>query len=241
MRLVRAIDKFIVDSNTSGLDSVMVARYLSPTPGNALVATKRRVISPFDALLQTYAERYDFDWRLIAAQIFQESRFDPRAVSSGGATGLMQMLPDTAKSLGFRNISEPESAIHAGVKYLYKLRNEFDDQVPAGERTWFALAAYNAGYERVERARRLAAKLQLDPNRWFGNVETAMLRFARPANGTKPIRGYGQAIIYVRQIQSLYGMYLQLGNATVNGRWNADLSLSSADAEISLYGLAMEP
>ncbi|MGE3388618.1 MAG: transporter substrate-binding domain-containing protein [Gammaproteobacteria bacterium] len=211
-RLKRAIDRFITAPGTRRLDAVLTGRYLVPRHATQLAGKGSR-ISPFDALLRTYAERYDFDWRLIAAQAYQESRFDPRAESTGGAKGLMQMLPGTARALGFRNILEPESAIHAGVKYLYKLRNEFDAEVPAGERTWFALAAYNAGYARVARARRLAARLNLDPNRWFGNVETAMMKFARPDNGGKPQRGYGQAIIYVRQIQSLYSTYLQLGDA----------------------------
>jgi len=239
-RLRRAIDHFVLQSNADGLDAMMVARYFSPSRSQVQVASKRRVITPFDALLRTYAERYDFDWRLIAAQIYQESRFDPHAVSSGGATGLMQMLPDTARSLGFRNLSEPEAAIHAGVKYLYELRNEFDAEVPAGERTWFALAAYNAGYERVERARRLAAKLQLDPNRWFGNVETAMLKFARPENGAKPAPGYGQAIIYVREIQSLYGTYLQLGDASPD-RWMTGLPFSSAELDLGSYWAMSSP
>lgn len=226
LRLKRAIDRFITAPGTRDLDAVLAERYLVPRHATQL-AERGVQISPFDALLRTYAERYDFDWRLIAAQAYQESRFNPRAESTGGAKGLMQMLPGTARALGFRNILEPESAIHAGVKYLYKLRNEFDAEVPAGERTWFALAAYNAGYERVERARRLAARLNLDPNRWFGNVETAMMKFARPDNGGKPQRGYGQAIIYVRQIQSLYSTYLQLSDAgdepTLSG-----LSLSDA-------------
>lgn len=240
-KLLKAINAFLVESHREGLDAMLVARYFSSAPNAAQVANTGRVISPFDALVRTYAERYDFDWRLIAAQMYQESRFDPRVVSSGGATGLMQMLPETAKSLGFRNITEPGTAIHAGIRYLYELRNEFEQEVPAGERTWFALAAYNAGFERVERARRLAEKLRLDPNKWFGNVETAMLKFARPDNGAKPARGYGQAIIYVRQIQSLYGTYLQLGDALPQGARTWDLPLSGIAPDRSTYWFAMTP
>ncbi len=239
-KLLHAIDSFLVKSRQQGLDDTLVARYFAAEPNAELAANNGRALSPFDGLMRTYAERYDFDWRLIAAQIYQESRFDPRAVSSGGATGLMQMLPATAKSLGFRNILEPETAIHAGVRYLYKLRNEFEQKIPAGERTWFALAAYNAGFERVERARRLAEKLRLDPNKWFGNVESAMFKLSRPANGAKRARGYGQAIIYVRQIQSLYGTYLQLGDAAPQ-RVSGDLPLSSRAAELNAYSLATSP
>jgi membrane-bound lytic murein transglycosylase F len=193
--------------------------------------------------MQTYAERYDFDWRLIAAQMYQESQFDPRAVSTAGATGLMQMLPDTAKSLGFLNLTDPRSSIHAGIKYLDRLRNEFDKGVPASERTWFALAAYNTGFGRVENARHLAAKMGLDPNRWFGNVETAMLHYARPNNGAKPDRRYGQAIIYVRQIQSLYGTYRRVSLAAtpeLDPRISA-LPLSAAGTFLGVYSFAAAP
>lgn len=210
-----AVDDFLQESHRDGLNATLVARYFSSPPVTR--APSAQPISPFDRLLQTYAARYDFDWRLIAALAYQESRFNPRAVSDGGAEGLMQMLPGTARALGFRKLFEPESSIHAGVKYLYTLRNEFETEIPSSERTWFALAAYNAGYERVERARRLAARMQLDPNRWFGHVETAMLRYAQRRTGRGRDRSSGQAIIYVRQIQSLYGTYLQLGATAVPG------------------------
>lgn len=221
-----AVDDFLQESHRDGLNATLVARYFSSPPVSRPPAVQP--ISPFDRLLQTYAARYDFDWRLIAALAYQESRFDPRAVSEGGAEGLMQMLPGTARALGFRKLFEPESSIHAGVKYLYTLRNEFENEIPISERTWFALAAYNAGYERVERARRLAARMQLDPNRWFGHVETAMLRFAQRTAGRGRDRSSGQAIIYVRRIQSLYGTYLQLGDAAAPG--SSPLAMESGAA-----------
>lgn len=121
----------------------------------------------------------------------------------------MQILPATAEALGFDNVKRPEAAIHAGVKYLYTLRNDFDEKVPVGERTWFALAAYNLGTPRVEKARAMASQMGLDPNRWSGNVENAMLMLARQAANGGESR-YGQALIYVRSIQLLYGSYRNL-------------------------------
>ncbi|MEM7465536.1 MAG: transglycosylase SLT domain-containing protein [Pseudomonadota bacterium] len=169
-------------------------------------------ISPFDTLIKTYAERYDFDWRLIAAQMYQESRFDPDATSRAGARGLMQIMPATASELGLANPEAPEASIHAGIKYLDGLRDRFEDAVPQNERLWMALAAYNAGFERVKRARKLAQSMGLNPNRWFDNVEVAMRKMTQPDS---PVQGCkcGQAIVYVRSIRSLYSAYRFVGTA----------------------------
>ena len=213
--MLQAVNQFLVDAHRNGMNAVLAARYFAPHCRTQIAKSETQPISPYDRIVQTYADQYDFDWRLIAAQIYQESQFDPSAVSAGGARGLMQMLPSTAKSLGFENLSRPDSSIHAGVKYLYTLRSEFEDGVPVSERTWFALAAYNVGIERVVRARQMAEKLNLDPNKWFGNVELAMLQFARSSR--EGAGSCGQAIIYVRQIQSLYGAYRHLRTAATPG------------------------
>lgn len=207
-RLLREVNRFLGEARGSGLLQMLADRYSGDTDAAWPVATLPR-LSPFDPIVQRYADLYGFDWRLIAAQMYQESHFDPGAKSRSGAIGLMQLMPNTARGLGFRDLHRPDSAIHAGVRYLYELRNEFDGEVPAGERTWFALAAYNSGAGRVERARRLAARMKLDPNRWTNNVELAMLALARPRGRGHDAR-YGQAIIYVRAIQSLYGSYRNL-------------------------------
>ncbi|MSQ67691.1 MAG: transporter substrate-binding domain-containing protein [Gammaproteobacteria bacterium] len=208
--LLAAVDEFLLDAHTDGLTALLRARYFEPSTAGPLVAATDARLSPFDSIVRRYADLYGFDWRLIAAQMYQESQFNPRAISPGGAVGLMQLLPSTAESLGFDNLQRPDAAIHAGVKYLHTLRNEFALEVPAGERTWFALAAYNVGAQRVERARELAAQLKLDPNRWSGNVEKAMLVLARTGAHGAGLSRYGQAIIYVRSIQSLYGTYRNL-------------------------------
>ena len=162
-------------------------------------------ISPFDELLRDYADRYRFDWRLIAAQMYQESHFNPDAVSDAGALGLMQLMPATAQSLGFSDPRDPEAGIHAGVKYLNRLRDRFESRIPMSSRTWFALAAYNIGYDRVRRARERARERGLDPDRWFGNVEVAMREMSQP--GPEFGCRCGQAITYVRSIRSLYYAY----------------------------------
>ncbi len=163
-------------------------------------------ISRWDALARRYAWDYGFDWRLLVAVMFEESRFDPRAQSEAGARGLMQMLPATARALGVRDLYDPAQAVRAGAKYLDRLRGRFEADLPIVERTWFALAAYHGGYDRVRRARDRASRMGLDPDRWFGNVERAM---AVLGTGTRD-RSMRRTVAYVREIGARYGIYLQL-------------------------------
>jgi len=138
------------------------------------------VISPYDELIKKYSERYGFIWRLIAAQIYQESRFDPKARSWVGAKGLMQVMPKTGEEFGFTRLEDPEIGIHAGVKYMDWVRDRFDDKPDLLNRIWFSLAAYNAGIGHLNDARRLAGRKGWNPLAWFNNVEKAMLLLAQP-------------------------------------------------------------
>ena len=132
-------------------------------------------ISPYDELVRKYSDHYGFDWRLVTAQMYQESKFNPEAKSHIGARGLMQLMPRTAKEMGVKDISDPASSIRGGVKYLDWLRDRFDADLVISDRLWFTLAAYNAGAGHVQDARRLAGQLGHDPDRWFGHTEQAML------------------------------------------------------------------
>ena len=170
-------------------------------------------LSPYDDLVRRHAEAFDFDWRLIVAQMFQESRFDPAAVSSAGARGLMQLLPATAQSLGVDDAFDPESGIRGGVAYLDKLRKRFDRSISPRERTWFALGAYNIGFHRIERARREATAQGLDGNRWFGHVEKIMRDMASTDQSCR----CGQTVVYVRGIRSLYGIYSRVHETLTSG------------------------
>ncbi len=144
--------------------------------------------------------------------MYQESRFDPRARSFAGAQGLMQVLPRTAEEFGLNDLDDPETAIHAGVRYLDWVRERFEDELPVRDRMWFALAAYNAGPGHVRDARRLAASMGLNPNRWFDNVERAMLLLSRREYANAAQHGYcrcNEPVQYVREIQTRYNAYVE--------------------------------
>ncbi|WP_246261566.1 transglycosylase SLT domain-containing protein [Thiomicrorhabdus cannonii] len=125
--------------------------------------------------LQLYATFYDFDWYLIAALAYQESKFNQALTSPAGAYGIMQIKPQTAesKNVDITDIHNLEDNIHAGVKYLAFLRDTYfsGEEYSLEDRINFALAAYNAGPGRVRKMQRLAEAQGLDPYKWFYNVE----------------------------------------------------------------------
>jgi len=171
------------------------------------------VISPYDALVRKQSSRYGIDWRLVAAQMYQESRFDPNATSWVGAIGLMQVMPRTGADMGFAELAVPENGIEAGVKYLAWLRDKFEADLPVTDRMWFALASYNAGSGHVADARALARKRKLNPDRWFGNVEQTITLLAKPEFSSKARFGYcrgEEPAKYVREIRDRYDAYVRV-------------------------------
>jgi membrane-bound lytic murein transglycosylase F len=170
-------------------------------------------ISPFDEIIKRFTAKYDLDWRLMAAQAYQESRFNPNARSWAGALGLFQLMPPTAKALGFDNLVIPEQGVQAGIEHLFRTIGQIDPKIPLKHRLRFALAAYNAGLGHVLDARRLAEEMGLNPNKWFGHVEKAMLLLEKPAYYSKARYGYcrgTEPVKYVSEIQNRYDNYIKV-------------------------------
>jgi len=173
-------------------------------------------LSPYDDLVRKAAAKHGFDWPLIVAMMYRESRFDPGVVSWAGARGLMQVLPATAERFGVSDPDSPEGSILAGVSMLGWLYAQLESDLPVPERTWFALAAYNAGLGHLLDARKLAREQGLDPNRWFDNVERAMLQLSRPEHYRNARHGYVRGmepVTYVREIRELYNAYRSMLNS----------------------------
>ena len=232
-KLLSAANDFIEKEYRQDTYNVLYSKYLSH-PSNINEETKLLAqiveISPYDEAVKENAEKHGFDWRLIVAQMYQESQFDPTAVSYAGAEGLMQIMPATANDLGAQELSNPVSNIAAGVKYMKILRDQFEQELPLEDKTWFTLASYNAGFTRVKNARTLADEMGLDSNRWFGHVEKAMLALSKPYTREGEIRRLcdcGQVVIYVQKIRSLFHNYVRLTEDSQIAR--ADTPLKDRD------------
>jgi membrane-bound lytic murein transglycosylase F len=132
--------------------------------------------SPFEDLIRKASEEAGWDWRLISSLIYKESGFDPQAVSFAGAAGLMQLMPETAESLGIEDVFNPAQNIRGGIQLLSWLNEQFKSDIPdEQERLKFVLASYNVGLGHVKDAQRLAAKFGKDPLKWAGHVDYYLL------------------------------------------------------------------
>jgi membrane-bound lytic murein transglycosylase MltF len=164
------------------MGNILFNRYLKNTKWvrNSLNEKELKRLREAVVFFKKYAGQYDFDWLMVAALAYQESRIDQSARSSTGAIGVMQVLPSTAAdpNVSIPNIKKLESNIHAGVKYLRFLRNRYFENEPMDEanKTLFTFAAYNAGPAKVTRLRKQAQQAGLDPNIWFRNVEIIAAR-----------------------------------------------------------------
>jgi membrane-bound lytic murein transglycosylase F len=218
-KLREAADRFIRRIYRSTFYNMTKAKYFSNERQMRTAASEERsdkvgALSPYDPLVKKYATMYELDWRLVTAQMYQESRFDPTVRSWAGALGLMQVMPRTARELGIEDVRQPGSGIHAGVKLLARYGAMYrEPEIGEQDRLRFTLAAYNCGPGHVADGRRLAADLKLDPNRWFGHVEKAMPLLAKPRFARTARYGYcrcGEPVKYVSEIQRRYESYSNL-------------------------------
>jgi membrane-bound lytic murein transglycosylase F len=190
-------------------------------------------ISRFDEAIKKEAGRIGLDWRLMASIIYQESRFNPEAVSWAGAFGLMQLMPSTAKTYGISMESSPEAQIRAGASFIKWLDDRFINEISdPDERIKFVLASYNIGLGHIQDARRLADKYEADPNVWHGSVDEWLLKKSDPAYYTDPAVKYGYArgietYKFVEEIMGRYEHYKNIVNSNVIASWRPIVEIHS--------------
>lgn len=169
-------------------------------------------ISRFDQAIQKVAGEYNWDWRLLAALVYQESKFKTGEISWAGAYGLMQFMPGTGPSYGVYPDSPPDVQIRGGMKKLNKNYGDWHMISDSIQRIKFTLATYNAGLGHIKDAQFLAEKYGDDPNLWDNHVEKYVLRLSKPKyyrergvrNGY--LRG-NETYNYVREIFSRFAEY----------------------------------
>ena len=173
-------------------------------------------LSPYDDLIKSASEELEWDWLLLASQVYQESKFNPEAVSWAGARGLMQLMPPTAEQYKVTDPFNPVQNIRGGTTHLKWLQKLWEDKVKdPEERIKFILASYNIGQGHILDARRLAEKYGADPEKWDDSVSKYLLKKSDPkfykdpvvksgyARGTEPVK-------YVKEILERYQQYSQI-------------------------------
>lgn len=178
-----------------------------------LISVKGKSISKYDDLIKKYLPHLNWDWRIVASQLYQESQFNPNAKSWAGAVGLMQLLPSTGEMFGVTNLYDPETNIKAGIKFLVYLDSHWKESITDSlERIKFVLASYNIGLGHIEDAQRLSEKYGANPNIWYDNVEYYLLQKSKPKyyNDEVVRNGYSrgrETVTYVKEIFDRYEHY----------------------------------
>jgi membrane-bound lytic murein transglycosylase F len=206
--LLGRVNAFFTMSRFDGFLAVMLDRYYGPGEDFDYLLS-RNFMEHVDSRLPLYllwfknaAMQYGFDWRLLAAMGYQESKWDPSAVSMSGARGLMQMTEGAASVTRFTDRHDPRASIFGGAKYLARVLEMVPARIPEPDRTWFAVAAYNVGYGHVEDARILAQSLGRNPDRWE-DVRTVLPLLSQEKWYTRTRHGYARGWEPVRYVDNV--------------------------------------
>ncbi|MFY0689623.1 MAG: transporter substrate-binding domain-containing protein [Cyclobacteriaceae bacterium] len=185
-------------------------------------------LSPYDDMIKLTASELGWDWRLLAAQVFQESKFDHKAKSWAGAIGLMQVLPSTAKEYDIVNLTDPKKNMRAAKEHLLWLQSLWKDEIAdSAELPKFVLASYNVGRGHVRDARNLAEKYNANPDNW-DEVADYLAKKSKSSYYNDPVCEFGycrgnEPVEYVKAILSTFDNYkviypeVQLADSTLAG------------------------
>jgi membrane-bound lytic murein transglycosylase F len=208
--LLERINEFLAEAKASGLYGDIYERYYGNVHIFDYVDLRKfhqrlqTRLPKFKDMIQTQADKYGFDWKLIAAVIYQESHLNPQARSFTGVKGLMQVTLTTAREMGISNRLDPKQSVAAGVGYLHKIYQRWEE-ISGFDRMLFSLASYNIGYGHVRDAQKLAEKRDLDPTEWSSLEKTLpLLRIKKYykdttfgyARGTEPVRYVNRILTY---------------------------------------------
>lgn len=188
----------------------MKARSRSVSP---YLSLNKGQISEYDKYIKKHSKYIDWDWRLLASLIYQESRFNPQVTSWAGAFGLMQLMPTTARRFGATHSGPPEEHIKAGVKFIKWIDNQLIDSIPdTDERIKFILASYNVGLGHVLDARRLTQAHGGNPNIWDNQVDEFLRNKSNPEYYNSELVKYGycrgdETYNYVKEVMRRYELY----------------------------------
>ncbi|SFJ79405.1 membrane-bound lytic murein transglycosylase MltF [Methylophaga sulfidovorans] len=198
---------FFHDIEASGELDKLIEKYYGHIRRFDYVDTRaihRRIqthLPQYKDLFKAAGDEYGFDWHLLAAMAYQESHWNPEAVSSTGVKGLMMLTRSTAKQMGVTDREDPEQSIFAGAAYLASLYSRLPERIKDPDRTWFALAAYNTGLGHLEDARVITQKLGKNPDSWT-DVRESLPLLSKKKWYSQTKHGYARGSEPVRYVQN---------------------------------------
>ena len=215
--MLEQINKFFLHAVETGLMKKITDKYFSNIHNSDPFELKKfheRIetkLPEYKPLIYKEAVEYGLDWKLIAAIVYQESQFDPEAISLNNVKGLMQVTSATAEEMGVSDRFEPSESIKAGIRYLNKMIKKFEYLEDDHERLLFSLASYNVGYGHVSDAVKIAEDMGLDSTKWQ-NLKKTLPLLSKPGYYTKARYGYTrglESVQYVERILTYYDILKQ--------------------------------
>jgi len=232
--LIKAINTFFKELEDSGELERLKKQYYSHIKRFDYVDTRafyRRLITElpkYKPLLKQAAKQYDLDWHLLAAVGYQESHWDPDAISYTGVKGLMMITKATAKQMKIQDRKDPKQSIFAGAAYINFLKKRLPERIAEPDKTWLALAAYNVGIGHLEDARILTQQQGFNPDHWQ-DVKQHLPLLAKKKWYSQTRNGYARGrepVKYIQNIRRYYDilLYDKYGSGQTNNKQNSRLS-----------------
>ncbi len=210
--LYEEANKFLKSYKESGQLAQLIKRHYNHARNYNYAGTPTYIghvryrLPRYQEIFEREGETNDLDWQLLAAVAYQESHWNPRAISPTGVRGIMMLTNATAKDLGISDRTIPEQSIKGGAQYIRELSEKFSAELDDKDRLWFTLAAYNVGFGHVQDARLITKRRGGNPNKWV-DVKESLPLLRRKRWYKKTRYGYARGnepVKYVENIRSYY-------------------------------------
>lgn len=215
--MLNQINRFFLHANETGMLKTIMNKYYENTQEFDVYELKKfhkRIqtrLPKYRNLIKEESEKYGFDWRLVAAVVYQESHFNPHAKSITNVQGMMQLTNATAEEMGVKNRLNPNQSIRGGIKYLDKMHQKFSHIKDDYQQMLFALASYNIGYGHVLDALKIAEEKGLDPNKWQ-TLKTTLPLLSRSRYYKNTRHGYArgkESVQFVERVLTYFDILKQ--------------------------------
>lgn len=210
--------KFLAKSRASGELAQLIDRYYGPASRSNFINLSvykvrlRSVLPQYQLLFEKAGKQFGLDWRLLAAIGYQESFWNPNAVSPTGVRGLMMLTEQTAAHLGVEDRLDVAQSIEGGARYLSNLISRMPPRITEPDRLWMAIASYNIGINHLEDARILTQKQGRDPNKW-NDVMNYLPWLADEDWYPKTKFGYARGaepVLFVNRVRTYYDVLVKI-------------------------------